>query len=216
MVNRSISVDINRSKEWRCRRLYGSEFMVIDVFPFRAIVLQCLLLTVAIAIEAYVLFRLLRTADDQLFPPKQCIQYAMVMNLLSTVLGWFTVFTFFNLQTSLPFGWARGLETALLDAIFFNQFSTQSLTFLIVAGFITFFASFVVKQVGLWGLRWLLQSEFPQISKESDSEKDKFSIDGIRDLRKEPREDQLNISAVLFANAWSYSAILAILLIFII
>jgi hypothetical protein len=190
--------------------------MVIDVFPFRAIVLQCLLLTVAIAVEAYVLFRMLRTADDQPFPPKQCIQYAMVMNLLSTVLGWFTVFTFFNLQTSLPFDWARGLETALLDAIFFNQFSTQSLTFLIVAGFITFFASFFVKQVGLWGLRWLLQSEFPQISKESDSEKDKFSIDGIRDLRKDPREDQLNISAVLFANAWSYSAILAILLIFII
>ncbi|WNZ25113.1 hypothetical protein HJG54_21170 [Leptolyngbya sp. NK1-12] len=188
--------------------------MVTDVFPFRAIVMQCLLLTVAIAVESTVLLQMLRTADDQPYAPRQCIQYAMVMNLLSTVLGWFTIFSFFSLATSLPSDWSRDLETALLNLIFFEPLAGPSRGFLVIAGFVTFFASFIVKQVGLWGFRWLLQSELPQISRESDTEKDKFSKDGIRELRKEPREDQLNINAVLFANAWSYSAILIILLIF--
>lgn len=189
--------------------------MVTDVFPLRAIMLQCLLLTVAVAVEAPVLYRGLRTSDNQKISPKQSIQYALSMNLLSTVLGWFTIFAFFNLESSLPFSWTSNVEAALLSFIFFNQLSNQTLSLLIVIGFVTFFASFTVKQVGLWGLRWLLQSEFPQIAKETDADKEKAPIVGIRDLRKDPTDDnQLNISAVLFANAWSYSAILLILLIF--
>lgn len=190
--------------------------MVTDVLPLRAIVLQCLLLSVSIAIESSVLFRLLKTSDNQPISPQQSLQYAASIDLLSTVLGWFTVFSFFNFATSLPSGWTRDLETALLNFVFFNQFSNQSLSFLILGGFITFFASFIVKQVGLWGLRWLLQSEFPQISRETDIDldRDKSMSEGIRDLRKDPRgTSSLNISPVLFANAWSYSAILAILLI---
>jgi hypothetical protein len=225
--------------------------MVTDVLPLRAIVLQCLLLSVSIAIEAYVLYRMLRTADNQPISPKQSIQYAASIDLLSAVLGWFTVFSFFNIGTNLPSGWTRDVETALLNFLFFNQFSNQSLSFLIVGGFITFFASFIVKQVGLWGLRWLLQPEFRPIGKETDIDLDRYRpisegirylgrgdqerrlliqsqsdsgnsnadtdtsmSEGIRDLRKDPRdESQLNIAAVLFANAWSYSAILAILLI---
>ncbi|NJO78266.1 MAG: hypothetical protein HC827_06865 [Cyanobacteria bacterium RM1_2_2] len=189
--------------------------MVTDVLPLRAIGLQCLLLLVSIATEAVVLFRLLKTADNKQISPKQSIQYAASIDLLSTVLGWFTIFSFFNLTTGLPSGWTRDLETALLNFLFFNQFSNQSLSFLIVGGFLTFFASFVVKQVGLWGLRWFLHPDFPQIVKDNDLDKDKASLEGIRDLRKNPRdESQRNdIAAVLFANAWSYSAILAILLI---
>lgn len=162
------------------------------------------------------LYRLLRTNSTQHISPKQSIQYAASIDLLSTVLGWFAVFSFFNLGTSLPSDWTRDLETALLNFLFFNQFSDQSLSFLIVGGFITFFASFVVKQVGLWGLRWLLQPEFAPIGKETDIDLDreKSIPEGIRDLRKEPGDQSpLNISAVLFANAWSYSAILVILLI---
>lgn len=224
--------------------------MVTDVLPLRAIVLQCLLLSVSIAIESYVLYRLLRTADNQQISPKQSIQYAASIDLLSAVLGWFTIFSFFNLGTSLPSGWTRDLEIALLNLLFFNQFSDQTLSFLIVGGFITFFASFIVKQVGLWGLRWLLQPEFRPIGKETDIDLDRYrpvsegirylgksrerrlligsqsnaqtneadadasGSESIRDLRKDPPdESQLNIAAVLFANAWSYSAILAILLI---
>jgi hypothetical protein len=189
--------------------------MVTDVLPLRAIVLQCLLLSVSIAIEAVVLFRLLKTPDNKPISPKQSIEYAASIDMLSTVLGWFTVFSFFNLATGLPTDWTRSVETALLNFLFFNQFSNQSLSFLIVGGFITFFASFIVKQVGLWGLRWLLHPDFPQIVKENDLDKDKSIPEGIRDLRKNPRDEtqRNDIAAVLFANAWSYSAILAILLI---
>lgn len=187
--------------------------MVADVIPLRAIVLQSLLLTVAIVIEAMVLYHRLKPSDNQRLSPKQSVQYSASINLLSTVLGWFTIFAFFSLETSLPANWTRNLETALLNFIFFNQFSNQSLSFLIVLGFLTFFASFIVEQVGLWGLRWFLRSEFPQIA-ESDADKEKTSTAVMRDLRKEPRNDsQLNISDVLVANAWSYSAVLLILLV---
>lgn len=193
-------------------RPVGDAFMVTDVLPLRAIILQCLLLMVAVAIEAIVLFKVLRTPDNKPISPKQSVQYATSINLISTVLGWFTIFTFFSVETVLPTGWTQQVETALLNFIFFNQYTSQSLSILILLGFLTFFASFVVKQVSLWGLRWLLQSEFPQIADTPEPEKERTQ--SIRDLRKEPRdENQLNIKAVLFANASSYTAILLILLI---
>lgn len=190
--------------------------MVADIFPFRAIILQCLLLTMVIAIESRVLWHQLKMPDRRQITPKQSIQYAATMNLLSTVLGWFTIFTFFTLDRTLPSDWTQGLETALLNFIFFNQLSDQSLSVLIVLAFVTFFLSFAVKQVCLWGLRWLLQSEFPQIVEpEPDPEVDQLAAIGIRDLRKKPRDDsQYNIGTILLANALSYSAILAILLLF--
>lgn len=187
---------------------------MVDVIPLRAVVLQCLLLAVAIAIEAIVLFRMLKPSANRSISPKESVQYAASINLLSTILGWFAFFSFFGIETSLPLEWSRHLETALLNFVFFNQFSDQSLSVLIVLGFFTFFASFAVKQVGLWGLLWLLQSEYPQASRATDLDQERNSIVGLRDLRKDPRHDnQLNLSAVLFANAWSYSAILLILLI---
>lgn len=185
--------------------------MVAEILPLRAIVLQCLLLLVAVAVEASIFFRMLRTPNNQPIPPKQSVQYALSLNLLSTVLGWFTIFTFFELTAVLPTQLTGAVETALLNFLFFNRYTNQSLSILILLGFLTFFASFLVKQVGLWALRWLLQSEFPQIAEATEPEKEKAPT--IRDLRKDPRrEGQLNISAVLFANAWSYSAILVILL----
>lgn len=188
--------------------------MVTDVLPLRAIVLQCLLLVVSIAIEATVLFRLLRTENNRpSLTPKQSIQYATSVDFLSAVLGWFMIFSFFNWSAYLPPGWVRNIEVPLFNLLFFNQYSNQSLSFLIVGGFFTFFASFLVKQVGLWGLQWLLRAEFPRVLPETALDSDKASIVGIRDLRRDSSDaNQLNISAVLFANAWSYSAILVILL----
>jgi len=189
--------------------------MVANVLPFRAIVLQCLLLTVAIAIESTVLAS--RASNRQSLTPRQSIQYAATMNLLSTVLGWFTLFALFDLEELLPFDQTQDLQMAVLNFIFFNQLSSESLSLLIVLAFVTFFASFVVKLVMLWGLKWLVQSEFPQVVFESTSDPDqaKFSRIGLRDPRKTPRSGStyLNISTVLIANAWSYTAILAILLI---
>jgi len=189
--------------------------MVANVLPFRAIVLQCLLLTVAIAIESTILAR--TAPNRQSLTPRQSIQYAATMNLLSTVLGWFTLFALFDLEELLPFDQTQDLQMAVLNFMFFNRLSSESLSLLIMLAFITFFASFVVKLVMLWGLKWLVQSEFPQAAFESTSDLDqaKLSRTGLRDPRKTSRSGNsyLNISTVLIANAWSYTAILAILLI---
>ena len=190
--------------------------MIADVLPFRAIVLQSLLLLVVIAIESMVLFRQMKMQGRQQITPRQSVQYAASMNLLSTVLGWFTIFAMFDFENLLPSDWTRSTQQAVLNFIFFNQLSNESLSFLIVLAFITFFVSFAIKQVTLWGLKWLLQSEFPQVAPdiEADTERAKLAAVGIRDLRKDPRDDNnLNISTVLIANAWSYGAILVILLI---
>ncbi|MBF2000350.1 MAG: hypothetical protein IGS38_06485 [Synechococcales cyanobacterium M58_A2018_015] len=212
--------------------------MLPEVMPLRAIVLQSLLLLVAIAIEAIVLQRLFRTANDERLTPKQSLHYAASINLLSTVLGWFAIFSFLGIGTELAAGVTQEVEVALLDFIFFNRFTNQSLSLLTLIGFFTFFASFAVKQVGLWGLRWLLYADFTPPATSSEAEGGTRSLDwtrralfnppeslrersapivGIRDLRTDPDDEdlldaQLNITAVLFANAWSYTAILLILL----
>lgn len=216
--------------------------MVTDVYPFRAIILQCLLLIVSVAIEAVIFQQRLSTPDDQPLSPKQSVQYAASLNLLSAVLGWFTVFTFFELTEMLPADWVLDLESALLNFIFFNRYSTQSLSVLIVIGFITFFASFLVKQVGLWGLQWLLQLEIADpppegantdqerssapvftiwtrmfaSAKDISADRDKAQTASIRDFRKDPQAgNQPDIWTVLLANAYSNSASLVILLILI-
>jgi hypothetical protein len=190
--------------------------MVANVLPFRAIVLQCLLLTVAIAIESTLLGR--AEFNRQSLTPRQSIQYATTINLLSTVLGWFTLFALFDLEALLPVDWTQALQTGVLNFIFFTQLSNESLSFMIVLAFITFFVSFAVKLVTLWGLKWLVQSEFPQALSESevDPAKGKLNAMGLRDLRKYPRQPSssyVDITTVLIANAWSYTAILMILLI---
>lgn len=213
--------------------------MVTDVYPFRAIVLQCLLLTVSVAIEAYVLQQRWRTPDDQPLAPRQSVQYAASVNLLVAVLGWVTVFTFFELTQILPLDWLIDLETALLNFIFFNRYSTQSLSLLIVAIFIAFFASFVIKQGGLWGLQWLLQLELAETLQEDGSsegrsprtlrnlwtrmfttgreigaDRDRTQITRIRYLRREAQTGtQFDVLTMLTANAYSSIACLLILII---
>ena len=92
--------------------------MVANVLPFRAIVLQCLLLTVAIAIESTILAR--TAPNRQPLTPRQSIQYAATMNLLSTVLGWFTLFALFDLEELLPFDQTQDLQMAVLNFMFFK------------------------------------------------------------------------------------------------
>jgi hypothetical protein len=214
--------------------------MVTDVYPFRAIVLQCLLLTVSVAIESVIFQRRWRTANDQPLSPRQSVQYAASLNLLTAILGWFTVFTFFELADILTVDWVLSLETALLNFIFFNQYSAQALSVLIVIGFITFFVSFLVKQVGLWGLEWLLQLEVADVpqtdantgqersvralpilwtrmfatARDISTDRERTQTSSIRDLRRESQTGfQSEILTILFANAYSSSASLVILII---
>lgn len=192
--------------------------MFPSVLPLRAIVYQSLFLLVAIAIEAWVLRRLLKT------DPKQSIQYATSINLLCTIVGWLVFFLFYTLTSALPPGATTRFDINLIDFIFFDRWSSETATSLIFISFIMFFASFGIKQAGLSGLKWLLQAE-PGKGKPPEPSVDETEApppprppqrSAIRVRSREVLEPQTTLQpqarAVLFANAWSFSAILAILI----
>lgn len=193
--------------------------MLPEVLPLRAIAFQVLFLIVAIAIEATVYRQMLKTSpdSDDRIAPKQSIQFAASVNLLSTVAGWIGIFLFFSFSGYFPPTW----ESALLNFIFFDRLSNLTASVLIIVGFATFFASFLVKQLGLLGLKWLLQAKF-ETAPPRPPEPQALTSTPIRDLRR-VRSQRGSLSfrqlqdyftqanAVLIANAWSYSAILLLL-----
>jgi hypothetical protein len=194
--------------------------MFPSVLPLRAIAYQILFLLIAIAIEAWVLRRLLKTA------PRQSIQYATTVNLLCTIVGWLAFFLFYAFTSALPSGATTRFDVNLIDFIFFDRWSSETATSLIFISFVMFFASFAIKQGGLSGLRWLLQTE-PKSKKPQDASGDEVEVSvptqpvirrsALRVRAREAPSElkttlQPQAKAVLFANAWSFSAILAILI----
>lgn len=193
--------------------------MFPSVLPLRAIVYQSLFLLVAIAIEARVLCYLLKT------DPRQSIQYATTINLLCTVVGWLAFFLFYAFVSTLPDGATTRFDINLIDFVFFDRWSSETATSLIFISFIMFFASFGIKQAGLSGLKWLLQaqpgqgqsSEPPaeEVEEPEPSRPIRRSAFRVR-ARETAIESQTTLQpqarAILFANAWSFSAILAILI----
>lgn len=202
--------------------------MFPTVLPLRAVAFQTVFLLIAIAIEAAVLYRLLNADANSKIDPKQSVQYATTINLLSTVVGWLTFFLFFGLAYALPSEWSVRLKANLVNFIFFDQWSSETATSLVLICFTMFFVTFAIKQAGLNGLRWLLSAG---IAKKEDANKPQPVIEApdvppppprtsaIRVLRHETTSATTTSSAmnsqsraVLIANAWSFSAILAILM----
>ncbi|HEY9628476.1 MAG TPA: filament integrity protein FraC [Coleofasciculaceae cyanobacterium] len=182
-----------------------------NIVPLRAITLQSLFLLMAIAIESTVLHRQLKMA------PKPSVYYAAVVNLLCVVLGWLALFIFLNLADVLP----PGIQVPFISFIFFDQWSSETATLLIVGCFVIFFVSIGVKLLGLFGLRLLLEFDKKEEKKEekkaeessSEEETPEVRPSFFRELRQEPNVFRAEITAMLFANAWSYSAILLALVI---
>lgn len=184
--------------------------MFSTVVPLRTIVLQIVFLLVAIAVEAVVLRRFLKLA------PKQSVQYATSLNLFCTVVGWVAFFVLFGLLSNS----VSGLDVNFLNFIFFDRWSGEVAASLIMIGFLMFFASFAVKQFGLILLQRFLEGPKkedkpaappPESTPEPAAEPRKV----IRVMRRETlevRQMQPGFRAVLLANAWSFSAILVILL----
>jgi hypothetical protein len=191
--------------------------MFPNILPLKAVAFQSLFLLMAIAIEARVLYQQLKLT------PKQSIQFSTSINLLSTVLGWLFVFLVLNARSILPIDF----RSDLLNFIFFNQLTNETASLLIVIGFVTFFASFTIEQLGLTGLQWLLHAQPPPPSPPSPppkpsqpaltvyqlppDDKEEPPIAPIRNLRKDASDVQ-PFRALLVANAWSYSAIALVLL----
>jgi hypothetical protein len=172
------------------------------VVPLRAIAFQIVFLLMAIAIEATVIHRQLD------YPAKQSVQFSTSINLLATVLGWLAIFFLLGTSPALPAPLLNELKIALLNFIFFDQWTNGTAELLILICFVTFFASLIVKWLGLVGLDLLMDKKAPKAPDEPSDEPGGVFVSP----RRKPRLYRPRLSATLVANAWSYGAILVALL----
>ncbi|MGF1500046.1 MAG: filament integrity protein FraC [Elainellaceae cyanobacterium] len=178
------------------------------VLPFRLIVNQALLLLLAIAIEAMVLRQRLR------YPPRKSIEYSASLNLWSTLIGWLI---FFAAAGSIPF--IPALRMELINFIFFNRWSTDLFSGLVIVGFFTFFITVIVELVGFILLQWLRQEQESLESSYGRSRRG-LTLDILprrsrRGLVASTSTDEVReasrLSALLAANAVSYLAVVVVL-----
>lgn len=175
-----------------------------SVLPLRTVALQALFLLIAIVIEAAILHRQLKIT------PREGVQYAATINLLSTVLGWLTVFTILNTGAGTPFNVGLNVEVALLNFVLFNRLTPESMSAIVILAFFTFLASFAVKQIGLVLLKWILD---PSLLEAAPLPPDPEVKSVLRPSAKNVQQSvSPQITAILLANALSYSAIVAVLL----
>jgi hypothetical protein len=175
--------------------------MNFGVLPLRAIAFQGLFLLVAIALEAIVYFRQLG------FDYKTSVRYAASVNLFSTSIGWLL---FFNLQVFLP----QPLKDQLISYFFFERFfpnpwAPSIAPLLALSGLIIFLSVFFLELKSLELLDLLLDKVKPEdtVLSREDSRKSRLRHQGFR-FRSNSRA-----YAVLVANAYSFSAILLLLII---
>ncbi|PZV10090.1 MAG: filament integrity protein fraC [Leptolyngbya sp.] len=175
--------------------------MNFGVLPLRAIAFQGLFLLIAIALEAIVYFRRLG------FDYKTSVRYAASVNLFSTFIGWLI---FFNLQNLLP----PPLKDQLISYFFFERFFQNPWTpgiapLLALLGLIIFMSVFFLELKSLEILDLLLG---------------KIKIEDTTSSREDTRTSRLRQQGILFkpnsrayavlvANAYSFSAILFLLII---
>lgn len=170
--------------------------MFSTVLPLRSVAFQAFCLLVAIAIESWVLWRNLGIT------PRQSLQFATTINLLCTVVGWLV---FFAVQPLLP----EPFRQVVLGFIFFNQWADPMAVWFILLGFIIFFASFALKLLGLEYLRLLLLTPEEWKARQENEVSSRPRLGKAPPIRD--RKPSTQASAVLTANALSYSAITVLL-----
>lgn len=169
------------------------------VLPLRGILFQCLLLLVAIVLEAIVLRRQLQLG----YQPS--IQYAATLNLLAVVVGWVI---FLGIEPLLPEALRMQIISyVLFDSFFVNTWASSLGVAIIVTGLIIFFLTFWVKGTALEWLTWALGN--PIVERRPRQNANRFRY------RRSPTDspDTLpHLLAVLQANALSFTAVLVLLL----
>lgn len=166
-----------------------------DVLPLRAIAFQLLFLILAIAIEAAVLNVRLDLGR------KVSMQYAASINLFTTVLGWVA---FFVAEPLLP----EPYRILVIDYVFFGIRSIPPM--MIGLGFGIFLVTFLLK---LQGIEWLeLLLEKSTLPEKKGDESPKFK-GRLRQQQTNPifAPESNRPLAVLWANAFSFTAISIIL-----
>ncbi|MBD3882973.1 hypothetical protein IFO70_14495 [Phormidium tenue FACHB-886] len=183
-----------------------------NFLPFRTVALQTLFIFMSVAIEAAAFQRHLK------LDPSESVYFAAALNLFCVVVGWLAFFILFNVLSVLP---GNGLAP-LINFIFFDNWSSETATALILSCFVIFFASIAIKELGLLGMRYLILADAPKLKSvepaPSTTPDDATPANNnipvfVRTERPERTELRAELRAILFANAWSYSAILVALLV---
>lgn len=181
----------------------------MTIVPLRAILWQILFLTIAIAIESFVLHQKLYLSR------RISIEYAASLNLFSTIFGWATFFLFNSL---LPVG----LQQQMINFILFGnfaphlQFSLIRIFFDLVAFILfTFLLIFSVERIGLDFSIAFSKLNINSPSKQEDSD-DADLPDPTN--QKYPKALEYSLkrtksNTILLANVCSQSLILLILVI---
>ncbi|MBF2035859.1 MAG: hypothetical protein IGR92_10345 [Leptolyngbyaceae cyanobacterium T60_A2020_046] len=170
-----------------------------SVIPLRALLFQSLLLLVAIMLEAMVLRQRMRWG----FQPS--IKYAATLNLMAVVIGWIV---FLGIEPLFP----PDLRTQVISYILFGHFyrnpwSGSLGTLIIGSGLVVFFVTFWIKAKGLEVLTWMMGNPLVSATKVPPSQRIRYGP-----KRSSAAATPPHTLAVLHANAWSFSAILVLLL----
>lgn len=153
-----------------------------------------------IAIEAVVLRRRLQ------FSPRQSVEFSMTLNLLSLVVGWLVFFTGLTL---LPGGNAfANMERSMIVILFSNGQLPNAFTWVVLAGFGTFVITVLIEMIGFIQLQ-TFRGEREQIEERYGQRKPRFPTAYKHQKEEEPERKPL--SAILVANAASYSLMLVVL-----
>lgn len=176
----------------------------LGVLPLRAIVFQCLLLLVAIALEAIVLRQRLRLGY------RLSVQFASTLNLLATSLGWLT---FLGVEPLVPETLRTQIMSyVLFDRFYYNEWAENLPVVIVVAGIACFFATLWLK---LKGLEWLLivLDRMPAEERQPPKELPRRERYDLARRGQQPKGGTSKRTiAVLEANALSFSALLLLLL----
>ncbi|NEP76270.1 filament integrity protein FraC [Okeania sp. SIO2G5] len=173
------------------------------LIPLRLMVTQSLLIVVAIALESLVLRRFLQ------YPPRKSVEYSISINLFSLVVGWFF---FLNLVSNVPLP-AAILED-LMNLILFDKWSNATRAGTVIVALVTFFVTFFIEVIGFTSLQ-KLRNEEEAIESQIDRtrKRPKYAQSrarGLFSIGDQANADPLYV--LLLANAASYTAIVAILL----
>lgn len=167
-----------------------------DVLPLRTVAFQLLFMFMAIAIEAAVLNQRLNLGR------KVSMQYSATVNLLTTVLGWMVLF---SLEPWLP----TPARLFLIESVFYGVRSIPSEV--IIAGFLMFVMTFALKLQGIELLEVILEKT-PKLELNEEASPKFRKFQGYKRHADRTLSDEPNRPlAVLWANAFSFTAIVTIL-----
>ena len=168
------------------------------VLPLRFIVLQGLLLLVTIAIEAQVIENKLGIS------PRGSVQFSTLLNLVSTVGGWFL---FLAVENLLP----EASRLELINYILFNDTSRISPTQTLSIGLPIFLSMYImtfILESQILNLLLLLMASKPALLYQTTQ------VQYDRQQRyKASWTERFRMNTLLIANAYSYTAVIGLLLI---